>query len=36
MSYSIIATPEFKRELKRLAKKFHSLKQEFADLIESL
>jgi len=36
MSYEVIATPIFKRELKRLARKFHSLKNEYAELIDSL
>lgn len=36
MSYTIIATPTFRREIKRLSKKFHSLKKEFAELLESL
>jgi mRNA-degrading endonuclease RelE of RelBE toxin-antitoxin system len=36
MSYSIIATPEFKRELKSLVKKYRSLKSEFSDLIDAL
>ncbi len=36
MSYKVIATPNFKKEVKRLAKKFHSLKQEFHELITSL
>jgi mRNA-degrading endonuclease RelE of RelBE toxin-antitoxin system len=36
MSYNIIATPKFKRELKRLAKKFHSLKSEYATLLDDL
>jgi len=36
MSYNIIATPKFKQALKRLVKKFPSLKKEFAVLIESL
>lgn len=36
MSYKIVATPTFGRELKRLAKKFHSLKKEYAELLESL
>lgn len=36
MSYNIIAIPKFKRELKRLAKKYHSLKNEFGTLIEEL
>ena len=33
MSYSIIATRRFERELKRLARKYPSLKNEFADII---
>lgn len=33
MSYSIIPTHRFEKELKRLAKKFPSLKNEFAELI---
>jgi len=33
MSSEIIATPRFKKELKRLAKKFHSLKHEYESLI---
>ena len=36
MSYSIIAVPKFKKELKKLAKKYPSIKTEFANLIESL
>ena len=36
MNYSIIAIPNFKRELKKLAKKFPSLKNDFAQLAESL
>lgn len=36
MSYSIIATPEFKRELKSLVKKYRSLKSEFSELIDEL
>lgn len=36
MSYEVIAIPSFKRELKKLAKKFSSLKFDFAELIESL
>jgi mRNA-degrading endonuclease RelE of RelBE toxin-antitoxin system len=36
MSYNIIATPKFKRELKRLAKKFHSLKNEYATLLDEI
>jgi len=36
MSYSIIATPEFKKELKSLVKKYRSLKSEFSNLIDEL
>ena len=36
MSYDISAIPNFKRELKKLAKKFPSLKDDFAKLIKSL
>lgn len=36
MSYSIIAVPTFRKELKKLAKKYHSLKSDLAVLFESL
>jgi mRNA-degrading endonuclease RelE of RelBE toxin-antitoxin system len=36
MSYSIIPTHRFEKELKRLAKKFPSLKNEFAQLIAEI
>jgi mRNA-degrading endonuclease RelE of RelBE toxin-antitoxin system len=36
MSYNIIPTHRFEKELKRLAKKFPSLKNEFAQLIAVL
>ena len=36
MSYSILTIPPFDRQLKRLAKKFPSLKTEYAQLVESL
>lgn len=36
MSYDVCAIPNFKRELKKLAKKFPSLKDDFARLIKSL
>ena len=36
MSYSIIPTHRFEKELKRLAKKFPSLKNEFAELIADI
>jgi mRNA-degrading endonuclease RelE of RelBE toxin-antitoxin system len=36
MSYNVLTIPPFERQLKRLAKKFPSLKMEYANLIESL
>ena len=36
MIYNIIAVPTFKKELKKLVKKYNSLKSEFLELIESL
>ncbi|MFN5711664.1 MAG: hypothetical protein ACK46S_06550 [Bacteroidota bacterium] len=36
MSYSIIPTLRFEKELKRLSKKFNSLKDEFANLISEI
>lgn len=36
MSYSIITTHRFEKELKRLVKKFPSLKTEFAELIAKI
>ena len=36
MSYNIIAVPSFKIGLKKLTKKYSSLKSEFAALIDSL
>ncbi len=36
MSYEVIAIPNFEREIKKLAKKFPSLKDDFAKLLESL
>jgi len=36
MSYNIIPTHRFEKELKRLAKKFPSLKNEFAELIADI
>jgi len=36
MIFRVIATPNFKRELKRLAKKYISLKKEDAELIAKL
>jgi len=36
MNYKVIAVPRFKKELKKLVKKYHSLKDEFAALLDSL
>jgi mRNA-degrading endonuclease RelE of RelBE toxin-antitoxin system len=36
MNYNVVTIPPFDRQLKRLVKKFPSLKKEFASLIESL
>lgn len=36
MSYEVIAIPNFKREIKKLVKKFPSLKNDFAQLLENL
>ncbi len=36
MIYSILSIPPFDKQLKRLAKKYPSLKNEFAELLESL
>jgi mRNA-degrading endonuclease RelE of RelBE toxin-antitoxin system len=36
MPYNIIAVPPFSRELKRLAKKFPSLKSEYQELVKEL
>ncbi len=36
MSYNIIATPNFKKEFKYLAKKYSSLKDELEELISEL
>jgi mRNA-degrading endonuclease RelE of RelBE toxin-antitoxin system len=36
MNYNIIPTHRFEKELKRLAKKFNSLKKEFAELISAI
>ncbi|MFZ4797622.1 MAG: type II toxin-antitoxin system RelE/ParE family toxin [Bacteroidia bacterium] len=36
MSYNIIAVPTFKKELKKLAKKYHSIKSDLATLFETL
>jgi mRNA-degrading endonuclease RelE of RelBE toxin-antitoxin system len=36
MSYKIIAVPTFRKELKRLAKKYYSLKNDLTILFKSL
>lgn len=36
MNYDIIAIPNFKREIKKLNKKFSSLKSDYKGLLESL
>lgn len=36
MSYNIIATPRFKRDIKKLSKRYPSLKNEYAKLISDL
>ncbi|KPQ19700.1 MAG: protein with DUF1044 domain [Algoriphagus marincola HL-49] len=36
MSYEIVAIPNFRGELKKLAKKYPSLKEDFSELIQSL
>jgi hypothetical protein len=36
MSYSVVTIPPFDKQLKRLAKKYPSLKKEFSDLIALL
>jgi mRNA-degrading endonuclease RelE of RelBE toxin-antitoxin system len=36
MSYSVFTIPPFDKQLKRLARKYPSLKEEYANLIESL
>jgi mRNA-degrading endonuclease RelE of RelBE toxin-antitoxin system len=36
MNYSVLTIPPFDKQLKRLAKKYPSLRTEFADLLDSL
>ncbi len=36
MSYSVITVPRFEKEIKRLAKKYHSLRDEYVALVTSL
>ena len=36
MSFDIIAIPNFKKEIKQLARKYPSLKQDFSDWIDEL
>jgi mRNA-degrading endonuclease RelE of RelBE toxin-antitoxin system len=36
MSYNIIAVPSFRKELKKLSKKYASLKTDLSELFDSL
>ena len=36
MSYKVKTIPTFEKELKQLAKKYHSLKKEYLELVQSL
>ena len=36
MSYNVVAIPPFDRQLKRLSKKYPSIKQEYKDLLNNL
>ena len=36
MNYNVVSIPPFDRQLKRLAKKYPSLKKEYSDLLDSL
>lgn len=36
MNYKVKTIPKFEKELKRLAKKYHSLKKEYIELVQSL
>lgn len=36
MRYNVVTIPPFDRQLKRLAKKYSSLKEEYAELVERL
>ena len=36
MNFKIVATPQFKREVKKLRKKFSSLEQDFASIYKKL
>jgi mRNA-degrading endonuclease RelE of RelBE toxin-antitoxin system len=36
MNYNVIATPRFKRDIKKLSKKYQSLKKEYALLLDEL
>lgn len=36
MNYDIKIYPQFEREIKRLSKKYHSIKEDFANLVDSL
>ena len=36
MSYNVVATPRFKKDIKKLSKRYPSLKNEYAQLIKDL
>ena len=36
MSFNILSTPEFEKEIKKLSKKYPSMKKDFAFFMESL
>lgn len=36
MNYEIRIYPQFEREIKRLSKRYRTIKQDYADLLESL
>ncbi len=36
MSSKVVVTPNFQREAKKLKKKYHTLKKELNELVESL
>ena len=36
MKYNVVSIPPFDRQLKRLSKKYHSLKKEFSNLLDDL
>jgi mRNA-degrading endonuclease RelE of RelBE toxin-antitoxin system len=36
MSYEVVATPRFRRDIKKLSRKYPSLKSEFSDMVNLL